>query len=63
MGMPYAAFAAVVVLSVPTVKCAEGSGSVAASASAIAAMRCALDAVGVEFIPENGGGPGASLRK
>lgn len=28
-----------------------------------AAIRAALEAAGVEFIPENGGGPGVRLRK
>jgi transcriptional regulator with XRE-family HTH domain len=30
---------------------------------ATAAIRAALEAAGVEFIPENGGGPGVRLRK
>jgi transcriptional regulator with XRE-family HTH domain len=29
----------------------------------LAAMQQALEAAGVEFIPENGGGPGVRLRK
>lgn len=29
----------------------------------VAAMRIALEAAGVEFIAENGGGPGVRLRK
>ena len=29
----------------------------------LAAIRTALEAAGVEFIPENGGGPGVRLRK
>ena len=29
----------------------------------IAAIRAALEQAGVEFIPENGGGPGVRLRK
>ncbi len=32
------------------------------SESAIAAMRAALEACGIEFIPENGGGPGVRQR-
>jgi transcriptional regulator with XRE-family HTH domain len=32
-------------------------------ANNLAAMRSALEAAGVEFIPENGGGPGVRLRK
>lgn len=31
--------------------------------STVAAIRAALEAAGVEFIPENGGGPGVRLRK
>ncbi|WP_421906767.1 helix-turn-helix domain-containing protein [Mameliella sp.] len=33
------------------------------SHEAIAAIRAALEAAGVEFIPENGGGAGVRLRK
>jgi transcriptional regulator with XRE-family HTH domain len=32
-------------------------------ANNMAAIRTALEAAGVEFIPENGGGPGVRLRK
>lgn len=32
-------------------------------ANNLAALRNALEAAGVEFIPENGGGPGVRLRK
>jgi transcriptional regulator with XRE-family HTH domain len=32
-------------------------------ASTIAAIRAALEAAGVDFIAENGGGPGVRLRK
>jgi transcriptional regulator with XRE-family HTH domain len=32
-------------------------------ARTIAAIRTALEAAGVEFIPQNGGGPGVRLRK
>lgn len=31
-------------------------------ASTVATIRAALEAAGVEFIPENGGGPGVRLR-
>lgn len=31
--------------------------------STLAAIRAALEAAGVEFIPENGGGPGVRLRR
>ena len=50
-------------LSIPTVKRAEGSGLVSASADAISAIRSALEEAGVEFIEENGGGAGVRLRK
>ena len=33
------------------------------SAEAIAAIRAALESAGVEFIAENGGGPGVRLRR
>ena len=46
-----------------TVKRAEGSGKPTPSAEAIAAIRSALEAAGVDFIEENGGGPGVRLRK
>jgi transcriptional regulator with XRE-family HTH domain len=46
-----------------TVKRAEGSGKPAASADAVTAIRAALEAAGVEFIAENGGGPGVRLRR
>jgi hypothetical protein len=35
----------------------------AVSAEAVAAIRAALEAAGVEFIAENGGGAGVRLRK
>lgn len=50
-------------LSIPTVKRAEGQGAIAASSDAFAAIRAALEAAGVEFIAENGGGAGVRLRK
>ena len=46
-----------------TVKRAEGSGSPAPSAATVAAIRAALEAAGVVFMPENGGGAGVRLRK
>ena len=50
-------------LSVPTVKRSEGHGAVSASTDAIAAVKAALEAAGVVFLPENGNGPGVALRK
>jgi len=55
--------AALAGVSVPTVKRAEGSGKVAASAEAVDAIRAALEAAGAVFVPENGNGPGVALRK
>jgi hypothetical protein len=46
-----------------TVKRAEGAGKPAASASAMETIRAALEAAGVEFIAENGGGAGVRLKK
>ncbi|MCV6597449.1 MAG: helix-turn-helix domain-containing protein [Mangrovicoccus sp.] len=51
-------------LSVPTIKRAEGSGRVAASAKAVEAIRAALEAHGVQFL-EAGGvaqGPGIAVK-
>lgn len=39
------------------------TGRYAGSADAVAAIRAALEAAGVEFIAENGGGAGVRLRK
>lgn len=47
-------------ISRPTVDRAE---RVTVSADALAAIRAALESAGVEFIAENGGGPGVRLRK
>ncbi|WP_420557905.1 helix-turn-helix domain-containing protein [Roseovarius sp.] len=46
-----------------TVKRAEGSGSPYPGQGALGAIREALEAAGVEFIPENGGGAGVRLKK
>jgi transcriptional regulator with XRE-family HTH domain len=50
-------------LSLPTIKRAESERDVSVSADAVDAIRATLEAAGVEFIPENGGGPGVRLRK
>ena len=50
-------------VSVPTIKRWEGgSGPLTGSAASVAAAQAALEAAGVAFIPENGGGPGLRLR-
>ncbi len=38
------------------------AGTTVPRASTVAAIRTALEAAGVEFIPQNGGGPGVRLR-
>jgi transcriptional regulator with XRE-family HTH domain len=50
-------------LSIPTVKRAEADGGIRASEDAMIAIANALKKAGVEFIAENGGGPGVRLRK
>jgi len=63
LGWTQAQVAEVTGLSVPTIKRAEGSGSISASQGAIDAIRAALETAGVEFIAENGGGAGVRLRR
>lgn len=50
-------------LSLPTIKRAESEREVSVSAEAVAAIRAALEAAGIEFIAENGGGAGVRLRR
>ena len=50
-------------VSVPTIKRMEaGDGPIRGNYENVAAVVAALEAAGVEFIPSNGGGPGARLR-
>ena len=63
IGLSQGEVAALSGLSIPTIKRAEGQGAVSASSEAIAAIRAALEAAGVVFLPENGNGPGVALRK
>jgi hypothetical protein len=46
-----------------TVRRAEGDGRVSTSPVVLRALRAALEAAGVEFIPPNGGGPGVRLKE
>ena len=62
-GLSQAALAELAGVSSMTVKRAEGSGQPYPSQSAIAAIRAALEAAGVEFIAENGGGAGVRIKK
>jgi transcriptional regulator with XRE-family HTH domain len=50
-------------VSLPTIKRLEAKpGPLFAHASTLAALTRALEAAGIEFINENGGGPGVRLR-
>ena len=49
-------------VSIPTIKRLEAmDGPLAGHTSTIRALQTALEAAGVEFIPENGGGAGVRL--
>lgn len=50
-------------LSIPTVKRAEADGGIRVSKDAADAIASVLKKAGVEFIAENGGGPGVRFRK
>jgi hypothetical protein len=51
-------------VSLPTIKRLESKpGAMVAHTSTIVALKKALESAGVEFIDENGGGPGVRLRK
>ena len=51
-------------MSLPTIKRLEFKpGIMAAHLSTVAALRKSLETAGIEFIDENGGGPGVRLRK
>jgi transcriptional regulator with XRE-family HTH domain len=51
-------------VSLPTIKRLESKpGDLMAHASTVVALTRALEAAGIEFIDENGGGPGVRLRK
>jgi hypothetical protein len=51
-------------VSLPTIKRLESKpGVMAAHMTTLVALKKALEAAGVEFIDENGGGPGVRLRE
>ena len=50
-------------LSLPTIQRMEKLGVERSSVGNADKLRSALEAAGIEFIPENGGGPGGRLRK
>ena len=58
-----AALADLAGVSSMTIKRAEGSGRPYPSEAAIVAIREALEAAGIEFIEENGGGCGVRYKK
>lgn len=51
-------------LSVPTIARLESAddNAIGGRATTVEAIRAALDAAGVQFIDQNGGGPGVRLR-
>jgi transcriptional regulator with XRE-family HTH domain len=63
IGWSQARLAEAVGVAAMTIKRAEGSGRPAPSETTLAAIRATLEAAGVDFIAENGGGPGVRLRK
>jgi transcriptional regulator with XRE-family HTH domain len=62
-GLSQAEVAEAAGVSVPTLKRAEAGGPIKVADETIAAIAKALEKVGVEFIPENGGGAGVRLAK
>lgn len=51
-------------VSVPTIKRLEAQeGPLGGRNETAAKIQCALEAAGIEFIDENGGGPGVRLRR
>ncbi|WP_339863484.1 helix-turn-helix transcriptional regulator [Paremcibacter congregatus] len=51
-------------ISVPTIRRLEGaSGILSTSAERMHRLQSVLEAAGVEFIPENGGGAGVRMKK
>jgi transcriptional regulator with XRE-family HTH domain len=62
VGLSHAEVAAMTGKTTKTIRRAETDVSDVA-AETIAAIRAALEAAGVDFIAENGGGPGVRLRK
>ena len=63
IGWSQAALAEAAGVSVPTIKAMESRGPGKSSMDTVNAVQRALEAAGVEFIPENGGGAGVRLRK
>ncbi len=61
--MEQAELASAARISVPTLRRMEASeGQAVGMANNVAAVRAALEAAGIEFIDQNGGGPGVRLK-
>lgn len=64
VGMSQSDLAQAASVSVPTLRRMEASeGKATGMANNVRAIRAALEAAGVEFIEENGGGAGVRMRK
>lgn len=63
LGVSQAKLAEMSEFSSMTIKRAEGIGRPYPSNEAVKSIRAALEAAGVEFIQENGGGAGVRLKK
>jgi transcriptional regulator with XRE-family HTH domain len=64
LGWSQEELAAAAEVSIPTVKRLEAAdGPLGGRAETVSKIRTALELAGVEFINENGGGPGVRLRK
>ncbi len=63
LGMSQTEIAEATGLSTMTIKRAEGAGLPVPSRETLDKIRAALEAAGVEFIAENGGGAGVRLKK
>lgn len=63
LGLSQSQIASAAGISIPTLKRAEGDGKIIASEKSVLDIKRALEAAGVEFIPENGGGAGVRLAK
>lgn len=50
-------------VSTMTIKRAEGAGNPLPSLETIARIKAALEEAGIDFLDENGGGPGVRVRK
>ncbi len=64
LGWSQEALATAATVSIPTIKRLEAEDGILGGRDETAAkIRLAIEAAGVEFIEENGGGPGVRLRK